>query len=172
MAVLDPKKLITIRYTSPVRTGWISLLLLFLASFVSAADDVSPVATAQKLFDAMKAHDGSAANALFLPGATLSSIGANGKVSVSSTDDFSKRLSASKAEWLERIWKPKVLEQGAIAVVWAEYDFHLNGKFSHCGIDSFTLLKTDTGWKIASISYTHETSSCQTSPLGPPETAR
>ncbi len=56
---------------------------------------------------------------------------------------------------------------GGIAVVWAEYDFHLNGKFNHCGVDQVNLLKTGAGWKIMGIAYTSETSGCAPSPLGP-----
>ena len=60
------------------------------------------------------------------------------------------------------------MEHGSVAVLWADYDFHLNGKFSHCGIDSFTLLKTTAGWKIAAVADTRETTGCAPSPLGPP----
>ncbi len=59
--------------------------------------------------------------------------------------------------------------RGKIANVWAEYDFHSNGKFAHCGIDTFLLLKTDEGWKIFSLTYTMETHGCKDSPLGPPK---
>lgn len=47
-----------------------------------------------------------------------------------------------------------------IATVWAPYDLWVNDKFSHCGIDAFTLLKTSDGWKITSCSYTIETKDC------------
>jgi hypothetical protein len=137
-------------------------------SLAQAADDDSPTATAQKLFDAMKAHDGAAATALFVPGATLASVDAGGKASVIPFEKFVEHIAASKSRWLERIWNPKVLEHESIAVVWAEYDFHLNGKFSHCGIDSFSMLKTGTGWRIVGISDTRQTSDCASSPLGPP----
>lgn len=70
---------------------------------------------------------------------------------------------------LERIWDPKVQVRGKIANVWAEYDFHSNGKFTHCGIDTFLLLKTDEGWKIFSLTYTMETQGCKPSPLGEPK---
>ena len=43
-----------------------------------------------------------------------------------------------------------------IATVWTPYDFWIDGKFSHCGIDAFDLVKTDEGWKIAGGSYTLE----------------
>lgn len=48
-----------------------------------------------------------------------------------------------------------------IATVWAPYDIWINNKFSHCGVDVFTLLKSSRGWKIASCSYTVETEGCR-----------
>jgi hypothetical protein len=141
--------------------GWIS-------SAAAVSEDQSPTATVQRLFDAMAHHDADAARALFTPAAALFSFRPDGTVSATPFDKWVERMGASKDAWLERIWNTKELEHGAVAVVWAEYDFHLNGKFSHCGIDSFSLLKTAAGWKIASLSYTRETSTCSPSPLGPP----
>jgi hypothetical protein len=77
------------------------------------------------------------------------------------------RLADSKDALLERMWEPKVLLRGPIAVVWAEYDFHRNKTFHHCGFDSVNLLKTAEGWKISGIAYTSETTGCKASPLGP-----
>jgi hypothetical protein len=45
-------------------------------------------------------------------------------------------------------------------VVWGSYNLWINDKFSHCGVDAFTLLKTDSGWKISSLSYSKETEGC------------
>jgi hypothetical protein len=153
-----------------MRTASLSFLLtLCSVPFARAANTGdNPTAVTQKLFDAMKAHDAAAATALFVPGATLSSVDASGKASVIPFEKFVEHLGTSKSTWLERMWNPQVLEHGSIAIVWAEYDFHLNGKFSHCGIDSFTLLKSDSGWKIAGISDTRETYGCTPSPLGLP----
>jgi hypothetical protein len=53
-------------------------------------------------------------------------------------------------------------------VVWTPYDFHIDGEFSHCGIDAFNMVRTDEGWKIASIVWTVERTGCENSPLGPP----
>jgi len=47
-----------------------------------------------------------------------------------------------------------VITDGAIASVWAPYDFYLNGSFSHCGVDLFYLVKTDNKWEIAHFGYT------------------
>ena len=43
----------------------------------------------------------------------------------------------------ERYWSPTVLVRGHIAVVWTPYEFWLDGKRSHCGIDTFDLVKVD-----------------------------
>ena len=104
---------------------------------------------------------------LFAPNAVLLSVKDDGTPASMRYQDFADLLATSKNVWLERIWNPTVLVHGPIAVVWAEYDFHLNGKLSHCGVDSISLLKTSAGWKISSISDTRETAGC-TSPLGPP----
>ena len=50
----------------------------------------------------------------------------------------------------------------------APYDFHRDGEFSHCGVDAFTLVRTESGWKISGGVYTVETEGCAPSPLGPP----
>lgn len=133
-----------------------------------AADDQSPMATVQRLFDAMATHNAAAGRALFLPEAFLFSVRPDGTTVATPYEKFLERVGAAKDVWLERIWSPTQLEHGTVAVVWAQFDFHLNGKFSHCGVDSFSLLKTSSGWKIASVSDTHETTGCAPSPLGPP----
>lgn len=126
-----------------------------------------PDAVVQKLFDAMAARDALAAKELFVPDAGLFSLGKNGKPNRMPLQDFLDAIGSGKAVWKERIWDANVLVHGPIAVVWAPYDFHNNGSFSHCGYDSFSLLKTAAGWKITYISDTRETEGC-VNPLGPP----
>jgi len=59
---------------------------------------------------------------------------------------------------------PVVMIRGPIAVVWGEYEFRINGDFSHCGVDSADLVKTDDGWKIANWMWTVEKEGCPTDP--------
>jgi hypothetical protein len=146
------------------------LLFLLVGGLLRAQDspsDKGPQLVVQQLFDAMASHNGDAARNLFTPDAALFSLGKDGKSARMTSDQFAGLLGSTKNVWLERIWNPTVLIHGPIAIVWAEYDFHLNGKLTHCGVDSFSLLKTADGWKINSISDTRETDNC-TSPLGPP----
>ena len=150
------------------------ILILAICSYSNAASDDSagPAATVQRLFDAMSTRNVDAARSLFTPEATLLAVRADGTAAVTPHEQWLNHLATGKDQWLERMWNPKTLEHGSIAVVWAEYDFHLNGKFSHCGVDSVDLLKTAGGWKISGISFTRETSGCPVSPLGPPATGR
>jgi len=139
----------------------------FLLPLARAADDQTPLAVVQRLFAAMSAHDANAARALFIPEAMLFSVRPDGTSAATPHERWVERMGAAKDAWLERIWEPKQFEHGTVAMVWAAFDFHRNGKLSHCGIDSFTLLKTSSGWKIAAVADTHETT-CAPSPLGPP----
>jgi aryl carrier-like protein len=115
--------------------------------------------------DAVSTHDVDAARELLLPGATSVKKRPDGSVSVQSSDDFFAALGSSHAVWRERIWHPTVLVQGDIAQVWVPYDFHIDGKLSHCGIDSISLVRMAGDWRIAGISYTIHTQGCKPSPL-------
>ena len=77
--------------------------------------------------------------------------------------EYFARLRQSKETHRERIWDPDVRVHGSIATVWAPYDFWTDGKFSHCGVDAFDLIKTSDGWKISGGAFTME-AKC---PLGP-----
>ena len=69
-------------------------------------------------------------------------------------------LPAMKDVIEEKPLKTEIQLHGNIAVVWAPYALSLSGKFSHCGIDVFTLLKTTEGWKIVSCVYSVEPNGC------------
>jgi len=57
---------------------------------------------------------------------------------------------------------PTVMIRGPIAVVWGQYEFLINGHFSHCGVDSIDLVKVDGDWKIANWMWTVEKEGCPT----------
>ena len=47
-----------------------------------------------------------------------------------------------------------------IAVAWVPYEFYIEDKFSHCGVDIFNLFKEENGWKIISAAYSVEKTKC------------
>ena len=79
---------------------------------------------------------------------------------------FIDGISQGDRELVERFWDPQVLLHDRMAVVWTPYDLYVDGEFSHCGIDSFSFLKMDDGWKITRIVYSMEPDGCGESPLG------
>ena len=165
---------------SRCRPGARALAVVFLlaapagasAQGTTGSDSAAVVAVVQRLFDAMATRDTIAARALLLPGARIVSIrpGATATVPrVQSDTAFVRSLAAAREALLERMWNPLVRVHGGLAELWTPYDFHLGGRFSHCGVDSFTLVRGPSGWLIANIAYTVEPTGCAPSPLGPPK---
>ena len=116
------------------------------------------------LFTAMAGHDVAAARAVLLPGAAFVVHRPDGQVKMEHDTDFLDALAKKGGMWHERIWQPTVLVEGDLAQVWAPYDFHLDDKFSHCGIDSFSLVRQGGRWLIAGISYSVQLKGCTSDP--------
>jgi hypothetical protein len=151
-----------------MRRALIPLLLISFSAAAAGDPEEKPIlAVIQRLFDAMAAHDGDAVRAVSVTNGRIFASRASG-VANTSFEEFAVRMSAAKQKYLERIWKPRIQVRGAVANVWADYDFHVDGKLDHCGIDSFSLVKMPEGWKIAGLAFTSETTGCAPSPLGPP----
>jgi hypothetical protein len=83
--------------------------------------------------------------------------------------DYIAGLAGREERVVERMWDPTVLIHERLAVVWTPYDIYVDGEFLHCGVDAFTLLETEEGWKIATGAFTMEPTGCEPSPLGPLE---
>ena len=70
-------------------------------------------------------------------------------------EDFAKRVATpDTARIEERIHDPLVRVDHDLAVVWAPFEFLVDGKVDHCGTDLFNLVRTDGKWLIASIADT------------------
>ena len=50
--------------------------------------------------------------------------------------------------YLEKLLAYQINVYTSLASVWTPYEFYFNGKFSHCGANSFQLFKEDNQWKI------------------------
>lgn len=61
-----------------------------------------------------------------------------------------------------------VLVDGDMAQVWGPYRFIAEGKTTHCGINSMSLVKRADGWKVANTSFTME-QPARCAGLGAPE---
>lgn len=151
-----------------ILTVGISLFNIPVATAQSQEDDV--ISAVQQFFDAMAAADSAATReVLMLDGQYFSLMESpDGLITRRTTnEEYFSGIQTRTDSYLERMWNPEVSITNRIAVLTAPYDFHLNGQFSHCGTDVFTLIRTESGWKIAGIIYTVEPTGCPPSPLGP-----
>ncbi len=138
----------------------------------SNEDEDAVLAAVQKFFDTMASKSADEAREILDPeGSFVSVRWQDGKqvVGRSSLREYLERLEGRSESLLERMWEPEVLIHSSIAIVWTKYDFHRDGKFSHCGVDAFQLTKLDTGWTITGGTFTVEPVGCAESPLGPPK---
>ena len=138
------------------------LLLAAVLLPAQTADEKDVIGVVQQIFDGIASHDGETLRAAMLPDAKIYLVRETGAASSTVLADMITSISGGKAPMLERFTSaPHVLIRGRIAHVWGEYEFLLDGKFSHCGVDTATLLKTTSGWKIATLSYTVERTGCK-----------
>ncbi len=137
----------------------------------SAKDDV--LRTGQAVFDAMARRDTVELKRLVHPAAQLIATAGTGDsavASVSTRPQFLSQVATMAEVPLERMWNPEVRISGGVATIWTPYDFHVGSTWSHCGIDSFQLVRTGAGWQVTSIVYTvvRPAARCQPNPNGPP----
>ncbi|MFC0781180.1 nuclear transport factor 2 family protein [Flavobacterium sp. HJSW_4] len=72
------------------------------------------------------------------------------KLSDESAKEFYKSIASipSTVKFQEKILSYNIQIDGTMAHVWAPYEFYLNDKFSHSGVNTFTLFKEKDSWKI------------------------
>ncbi|MDR6763358.1 hypothetical protein J2Y38_003579 [Flavobacterium sp. 2755] len=89
------------------------------------------------------------ADKMILQSISESSVKGN-KLSNESADEFYKSIATipSTMKFQEKILSYNIQIDGTMAHVWAPYEFYLNDKLSHTGVNTFTLFKEKDSWKI------------------------
>lgn len=72
------------------------------------------------------------------------------KLSNETANEFYKSIATipSNMKFQEKILSYNIQIDGTMAHVWAPYEFYLNDKLSHTGVNTFTLFKEKDSWKI------------------------
>lgn len=144
----------------------LALIAIFFSLFVSAqtAED-SVKTTINTLFTAMKTADASLFKSIFSDSAVLQTISRSkeGKTvvrteNISEFANFVGQLKKDSAD--ERISFETIKIDGPLAIAWTPYNFYFNGKFSHCGVNSFQLVRFDGAWKIQYLIDTRRRTGC------------
>lgn len=135
----------------------------------AAGDDGARVlAVAQAALDAINRGDMAAFTDLMVDEATTFRVTA-GRPGYEARTRAETRMQRIGRAVTERGFDATVHVAGPLAVVWLPYDLYVDGAWSHCGVDTFTLIRVDGGWKIVSLAWSVEQPpACAAHPDGPP----
>ena len=135
------------------------VIVLFLSSY-SQAQNQEIQSVIETFFEAFHAKDTLKLKALCDKTMILQSINENAKGTKLSNENpqaFFKSIVSIPAEvkFQEKILSYSIQVDGSMAHAWTPYEFYVNGKLSHKGVNAFTLFKKDTpetsGWKIVHL---------------------
>ena len=140
--------------------GCISLAIAVACSLMPASvlaatpEEQAVLAPIKAMFDGMSKRDAAAIKEPVLPGGTMVLM-RNGKATQMTFEAFAEHVGKPGPSQIEeRIHDPLVRIDNDLAVVWAPFDFLVDGKVDHCGTDLFNLIRQDGKWLIASIADT------------------
>jgi ketosteroid isomerase-like protein len=143
----------------------ISLAFLGMSNATQAEEIVSDAvavrAVVDQIFDAMRSGDSATIIALILPEAALDRISPNKPIEHGVVSDWTNWVATLKpGQADEQIFDVTINVEGPLATVWAPFTIAIDGVMKSCGINHFTLVKTDGGWKVAYLIDTHTPEKC------------
>ncbi|WP_209331576.1 nuclear transport factor 2 family protein [Lunatimonas salinarum] len=118
----------------------------------------------QGFFVAMKKKDSATIRQAFHVDAVMQTVVQDGTVASLGTNDvseFLKRVGTSEVELDERLLAYSIQVDGLLAHAWTPYEFYVDGKFSHCGVNSFQLIRAAEGWQITHVIDTRRKEGCR-----------
>ncbi|WP_162910531.1 nuclear transport factor 2 family protein [Hymenobacter oligotrophus] len=136
-----------------------------LAAAQSATDANAVKKTIDTFFEGMRKGDSAMVRSTLAPGVVLQTISTRGgspQVRTDNPADLLKAVGTPHPEvWDERISYERVLIDADLASVWTPYQFFAGNKFSHCGYNSFQLVRMAQGWKIVHVIDTRRKDKCK-----------
>ena len=112
--------------------------------------------TIETFFEGFHAKDSSKIKSVCDEKMMLQSISETPKGSTLTSEKAAKFIKAivsipNKMTFQEKLLSYTIQVDGAMAHAWTPYEFYVNGKFSHKGVNAFTLFKDKDTWKIIYI---------------------
>jgi hypothetical protein len=127
------------------------LLVVFSSSLYSQNEEVKDVIVT--FFKGFHAKDSTMIKSVCAENMFLQSIAESSKgsqIKNQSPQDFYRSIATIPVnmKFEERLLDYSIQVDGAMAHVWTPYEFYLNDKLSHKGVNAFTLFKDNGLWKI------------------------
>ncbi len=139
-------------------------LFVFATAAAPAPDSAGALAAAKATLAALGRHDATGFAALVLPEAVFvaQDYAPDGtvKTRIVPVARLTTMIADTSHELSEQMFDPVVQIEGDIAHVWAPYTFDVDGKRSHCGIDSFALARIAGNWRVTGLVWTNDPASC------------
>lgn len=108
------------------------------------------LATVQRLLNTIARRDKDEMSKMLLPeGHAVQS--RDHQISHAKLADFAEKMPGGTARLDERFYNPLVRVDDDIAMVWAHYDFLVDGKVHHWGTNILSFLKQDGHWRVSAI---------------------
>lgn len=140
----------------------LTMLALLFCTFCFGQQNLDIEKPIRTLFLGMKNADPELMKSAFAENAVLQSISKDGTVKNENVQEFIASVSKfSKGDLDEKIIIDAVHSDGGLASVFTPYSFYFKGKFSHCGANSFQLVKQQSDWKIQYIIDTRRKENCR-----------
>lgn len=146
---------------------YLFFILTFCTLNLAAQDDEAAIKGAvNSLFEYMRKGDTTMLRKAFAPTAVLQTIAKNGEgkitVRTDAINDFIISIGQPHTEvYDERINFGTILIDADLASVWTPYKFYVGEKLSHCGVNSFQLVRINSKWKIQYIIDTRRREGCE-----------
>ena len=147
------------------------VLALMMASTWTAPISAQPSQTAESevlavvhaLFDGMRKVDSAMVRPLFHAKArmiTVDSRSPGGRIE-ESVEGLIQAIGRPRTEVHdEQLSNVRVMIDGSLASVWADYKFFRGTTLNHCGVDHFLLVKEGGSWKILELADTRRRENC------------
>lgn len=131
----------------------IFFLLILIFSISVNAQNQEVQKTIETFFEAFHAKDTIKLKSICSDKIILQSIQENakgGKLSDEVASEFYKSIASIPANFnfQEKILSYSIQVDGTMAHAWTPYEFYINDKLSHKGVNAFTLFKENDVWKI------------------------
>jgi hypothetical protein len=146
-------------------TMTVIVTLLFLTSQTHANkpehSSFSILLPINNMFNAMREHNREKFLDQFTEQAILERVNNENNLEASDLYKFSLFIKETPRYLDEKIFNTKINQSGNLANAWVPFAFYLDGKLSHCGVNSFQLIKQQEVWKIRYLMDNTFTGDCE-----------
>lgn len=141
-------------------------LMVTIGLFGQSEEEIKVQKTIDAFFESFHAQDSVGMKNAVTPEIILQTIGQDkeGKT-ILRTANFENLVNSivsipDSISFQEKLKGYSIHQDGIMAHAWTPYEFWLNGELSHCGVNSFQLLKENGTWKIIYLIDTRKRKGC------------